>query len=421
MNPLLTATHLVDWADERRAQDMLPLLIGRLVLAAVSPLRIDFPSGDSVNRPGYDGFLQTVEGAPLVPAGQSVWEMGTDQNPAKKANGDYATRKADPGGVMPAETTFVFVTARRWQGKAEWAEEKRAEGVWLDVQAFDAVDLEQWLDRCPAVAAWAYRQIRLGTPDGLRDLEEVWELWAMRTTPSVTPALFTAGRDEGVDRVRNWLTGPAACLRVRADSADEAVGFIAAVVQSLDPQTRDHINTRAVLVTSPDAWRAVASGRTPSILIAGSPELGSEPQAVTRGHRVAVAYGNDSVGVAVDVCLPPLRRNALETALRGMDVPDERCRELAAESRGRVAAVVDLLGGGVRAPHWAAPAVASQLIPFLLAGSWSQTPGDLDAVGQLARLTPDELSQRLARWANETDPPLRLVAGMWEWVSRQRA
>ena len=398
---------------------MLPLLVRRLVLAAVDPLRIDIASGDSVNRPGYDGVLQTVEGAPLVPAGQSVWEMGTDQTPASKANGDYKVRTAKPGAVAPGETTFVFVTPRRWQGKADWAAEKRAENVWRDVQAIDAVDLEQWLDRHYAVAAWARRQI-VGTPDSLRDLEEVWELWATRTTPALSPALFTAGRGEAADRVRGWLAGPPACLRVRADSADEAVGFVAAVVQSLDLQARDHVRARAVLVTTPDAWRAVAGGRVPHAIIAGSPGLGAEAPAVTRGHRVVVAYGNESAGVAVDVVLPPLRRNELEDALREMNVPDERRRELAAESRGRIAALVDLLGGGVAAPHWAAPAAAPQLVPFVLAGSWSQTPGDLDAVRRLARVTADEVAERTARWANETDPPLRLVGGMWEWISRRR-
>jgi hypothetical protein len=70
---------------------------------------------------------------------------------------------------------------------------------------------------------------------------------------------------------------------------------------------------------------------------------------------------------------------------------------------------------------WAAPAEAPQLVAFLLAGSWGQNPDDLWAVARLARTSPDEVVQRLSRWANETDPPVRLVGGMWEWISRQRA
>ena len=76
MNPLLTATQLQHWADEHRSQDMLPLLMRRLILAIINPLKIDFPSGDSINRPGFDGVLQTIDGELLIPAGQAAWEMG---------------------------------------------------------------------------------------------------------------------------------------------------------------------------------------------------------------------------------------------------------------------------------------------------------------------------------------------------------
>ena len=72
MNPLLTATHLVRWADERRSQDSLPLLVRRLIVASTNPVRIDMAAGDSVTRPGYDGIVQTVVGTSFVPPGQSV-------------------------------------------------------------------------------------------------------------------------------------------------------------------------------------------------------------------------------------------------------------------------------------------------------------------------------------------------------------
>jgi hypothetical protein len=420
MPPLLTATHLVRWADERRAQDMLPLLIRRLIVASANPIRIDFPAGDSVNRMGYDGFLQTVGGTAFVSAGQSVWELGVGQNPAQKAELDYTTRTAAPVSVTPAETAFVFVTPRRWQGKTAWAQSKQAENVWAEVRAYDADDLEQWLDQTHPVAAWGRRHIA-GAPEGLRDVEEVWELWSLRTSPPLSLGLFLAGRDTAAERVRAWLAGPASCLRIRSASADEAIGFLAAVVEALGEPERERVRSRSVLVLTPDAWRAVAGQATPVILLATCPALGSDAQAVARGHHVLLAYGNDAAGVAVDVELPHLRRQPLEDALRGMGVPDERARDLAVESRGRIAALVDLLGGGTAAPHWAGPALAPQLVPLLLAGSWSQTEGDAEAMRRLTRLDGDGFSSLLSRWVNETDPPIRLVGGMWEWVARQRA
>jgi len=43
--------------------------------------------------------------------------MGVDRKPKQKAEGDYAKRTADPGGLATRETTFVFVTPRRWPEK----------------------------------------------------------------------------------------------------------------------------------------------------------------------------------------------------------------------------------------------------------------------------------------------------------------
>jgi hypothetical protein len=48
----------------------------------------------------------------------------------------------------------VFVTPRRWRGKENWVTECNAEGIWKRVLAYDADDLETWLESAPAVHAW---------------------------------------------------------------------------------------------------------------------------------------------------------------------------------------------------------------------------------------------------------------------------
>jgi hypothetical protein len=418
---LLTGTHLARWAEERRAQGMLPHLVRRLILATTDPiLRIDFPAEDAVNRPGYDGFLQTVSGNTFTPPGQSVWEMGVGQEPRQKANSDYASRTSDPANVVPGQTTFVFVTPRRWQGKTDWAAEKRAENVWADIRAYDADDLEQWLETAPAVAAWACRLIHR-LPDGLRDLEEVGEEWAGRTNPPLNPEILLAGRGDCAERVRGWLAGPPLVLSLRAYSSEEAIAFFASLVARQDDLVRERTRSRAVVVTTPEAWRGVAGGNPPLILIA-PPAIGSPQQAVRRGHHVLVAYGNDAGGLPVDVDLPRPGRRELEAALAAMGVPDGRARQLACESKGQITALLDLLGPGpVCNPPWATPAAAPALVPLLLAGAWSQAEGDAEAVAQLAHASPEELARLLARWANEADPPVRLVSGVWQWLSRKRA
>lgn len=287
------------------------------------------------------------------------------------------------------------------------------------MRALDAVDLEQWLDRCPAVAAWAARQVA-HAPDGACDLEEVWERWAGRTIPRLAPEVLTAGRAVQADLVRRWAEGSPALLRVGAETADEAVGFVAAVLQTLEPAARDRALARALVAATPDVWRWVTGQPTPVVVVAAAP-FGAERRAVDRGHHILVAHGNDAAGVSADIRLSHLRRDDLEAALRGIGLGYERARDVAAESRGRVTALTDLLGGASVPPHWAAPASGPELVPLLLAGAWSDTPHDTGAVARLARAAPDDIARRLSQWANVPDPPVRLVAGVWEWVSRQRA
>ena len=419
MNPLVTATDFVQWADRRAAQGELPLLVRRLVRASVTPQFIDFPAGDSVNRPGYDGVLRVVEGTTYVPAGQSVWEMGTDREPGSKASSDYRTRTADPGTVNPAETTFVFVTPRRYQRKAEWVAERVAEGRWADVRFYDADDLELWLEDCPAVAVLARHQIG-GLPEGIDTLEECWRAFALRTNPHLSPALLTAGRDAEVARVRQWLDLPPSCLRIRATSTDEAAGFLGAVVQACEEELRETVHSRAVVISSSATWRSVTGGGARRVVVTDQPEQARDYQAaVGRGHHVALLYGNDSTA-RVDIDLPPLRVWDVPGVLREMGVGWDRSYDLARESRCRIPALVELMEGSGGQPAWAAPATAVQLVPFLLAGSWADNDADSDEVARIGRMTRCEVDQRLSRWANDSDPPVRRVATTWEWVSRQR-
>ena len=113
-----------------------------------------FPSGDSVYMHGWDGQTNAEFASAHVAAGWTGWEIGVDQAVKKKADSVYDDRVKNPYGLSPAETTFLFVTPRRWaQGKA-WEAKRKAENRWRDVRVLDAVDLVQWIERHPGVALW---------------------------------------------------------------------------------------------------------------------------------------------------------------------------------------------------------------------------------------------------------------------------
>ena len=116
----VNATDITIWANSRASQDTLSKLVRRLVHATVQGVRkISFPAGEGVQLGGWDGIVEAQTGTAFVSAGTSGWELGTSEDVLKKANSDYKKRTADPLGLDPIKSTFVFVTARRWGGQSK--------------------------------------------------------------------------------------------------------------------------------------------------------------------------------------------------------------------------------------------------------------------------------------------------------------
>ena len=135
----INGTDLARWADLRDCQEKIPEVLRRLVHSTITkPQRVEFRSGEGVQLPGWDGIVETTEGNSWVPVGVSCWEIGTGEPPKAKAGADYEKRKNDPLGQVPLQTTFVFVTPRRWAGKTDWANKRRSEQHWADVKVYDA-------------------------------------------------------------------------------------------------------------------------------------------------------------------------------------------------------------------------------------------------------------------------------------------
>src|SRR5581483_5224689 len=237
LETLVTGTDLHHWANFQEARFRLPLLMRRLMHATVERIqRIGFPAEEGVQLAGWDGIVVVEQGNAFVPDGCSVWELGTDRNIKSKADKDYEKRCGDPLGLDPATTSFIFITPRRWGGKggkggkADWVAERQKEGVWREVRAYDADDLEQWLELAPAVHIWL--SILLGKhPEAAEDIASFWADWSEATKPKLHPRLLTTGRDDAVRTVIEWLGKPASTLALQGDTREEAQAFLAATLQ----------------------------------------------------------------------------------------------------------------------------------------------------------------------------------------------
>jgi hypothetical protein len=415
----ITAGDIKTWitGNQRHCAQTLPELIRRLILATASTIEeIEFPSGDSVSHSGWDGRLTTPVVSPLFPAGTSVWEIGTEASPGKKAEDDYTKRTADPLGFVQKDTSFVFVTPRAWPSRVKWQNDKRATGVWRDVRVIAADGLEQWLDLAPAVALWLGRQIK-GLTDSIRDIEGFWEEWSAATDPKMTTELVLGGRRKELEHLQQWLKQKGSILEVRGDSPDEPFAFLYTVVMSLPEVERVRALSRCVLVENVQQLRSCASTfQNPLIIVAPADCRDAAGFAVDKGHHVFLSADSHSIDVRsnmMDLSRP--RREVVEKELQASGLSEAAAGKIARDF-GRSIPVLrrQRFRSSARTPVWSDDKSASSLVPLLFSGAWDEKKeGDRKLIDSLSGRTHEEYIKALKPFLKVDDSPIRNVGSVW--------
>ncbi len=410
----ITAEQIAGWAATNiDARGHLPVLLRHLIHSTGRELRrVDLPGFDNAQRHGWDGWVEAEAATAWVPAGLSGWEFGVNQRPRKKAESDYHARLGMLTPTERADCTFVFVTPRNWPGKNEWAKSKDTSGDWKAVRAFDASDLEQWLERTVEPRIWLAGKLRIPRT-GFRTIEECWDRWAADSAPPMTPAIFGPSLTRHRRTFREWLIAPPdRPFTVAADSKEEAVAFIACLLRQddLPAGSRD----RAVLFESADTLRLLAPSSSPFIPVVCSEDTERGIGDVYRRRHCIVVRPRNAVDREPDIAVELLSHEAFENALADMGITErERVDRLARESgrsptvlRRRLSKV-----DAIRTPPWAGEsAVARRLIPMTVVGAWhAGSHADRDILAALAGSPYQEIEDGIADLLRDDDRPIWCV------------
>ena len=394
----IKARQIEGWAGaDIDARQCLPVLLRQLIHATGRDLcRVDLPGFDNSQRHGWDGWVEAEAATPWVPAGRSGWEFGVGHRPRDKAEQDYQVRLAMLTPEKRADCTFVFVTPRNWSCKNEWAEGKNASGDWKAVRAYDASDLEQWLENTVAPRIWLAGKLGMPTT-GFQTIEQCWERWAAGSEPPMASAIFKPSLDRHgrdlPDRQPNdfhaWLAArPDRPFTVAADSIEEAVAFIACLLREDDMPIG--ACDRAVLFESASTLRLLAPSSSPFIAVVCSQETERVIGEVYRRHHCIVVHPRNVVDPKPDIALDLLDHDSFMNALAAMGIDLDRAEQLERESgrsptilRRRLSKI-----DAIRKPQWAGDAqTARELIPMALIGAWNaQSSADREVFEVLAVL-----------------------------------
>lgn len=414
------ARELDRWADRHEADGSLPRLLSDLIRAThQAPVRLRFPSEESVNQPGWDGWTETGLASEYVPKGQTGWEVSVQrQGIIGKASDDYRKRTAAPLPLDPAAGSFVFVTLRRWSGKDRWVQARRQEGNWREVHAYDADDLVHWIEQAPAVGRWLATRLGKRT-EGTLELETVWQEWSQATQPALTPALARCDRDTDAAEVQRWLESGPAVLSLQATTTEEVLAFFHAVLSTLPPERAAEVRARCLIATTASAARTLAESLTPLIVVLTEPEPGLAARLVQGGHHVLNAYDDRPVAGSEVRRLARPSRAGIATALIDAGIAKPAAERLARDCARNLAVLRRLITAAPgRAPAWAQAAPPRALLAALLAGGWDESrEGDRARLADLADQPYAALTADLAGLVGDLDQPLRKVGSIWRVAS----
>ena len=129
-------------------------------------------------------------------------------------------------------------------------------GEWVEVRAYDADDLEQWLEQSPAVALQFAEELGIAGP-GVESIVKHWEGWSQQSDPSISAEAFFIDREGTreqfiMDLRRQVEVGQPKPYAIRADSVDEATAFVCAVLLA-----HEDLSAASLVVTEPSGWRFV--------------------------------------------------------------------------------------------------------------------------------------------------------------------
>ncbi len=408
------------WADKLEAKGLLPVLVRRLINVTSTLTELAIRGADSINLPGWDGTLNVATGNAWVPVGQSRWEMGCSADVAGKARDDFKNRTDETSREVAANWDFIFISPCRWAGKHEWREKAAAVTHWRSVRAYDADDLEAWLEAAPSVALWFGELLGLRGP-GIESIDSYWDTWRGQTKARLTIEAISAGRESCVGAFRDSLSKTPVLIVLEADSTEEAVAFACAQLLVLGQADS------AACITSPEGWSYVDANPQLRILVAASPEIAARRSAKEGSILIVPVNIGDrpeyfsplaaQAAEAQRVVLDRPDAESFEKALVGLGEDESDAARLT-RSTGRSWSVyrrVMAVNPAIAQPAWMKDAAARSLTAIVLVGGWNEAKaGDVACLEAVTGKKYEDLERELVHIAHLDDSPVLKIGTIWK-------
>ncbi|WP_196798052.1 hypothetical protein [Colwellia sp. PAMC 21821] len=385
-----------------------------MIFASASLTELAVPAGDSIYRPGWDGYINAISKVPWVPSGISCWEIGCNKSIKAKAEEDFNKRVKGLPKEFRVKHTYVFVTPRRWHKKNEWLEEKRKLCDWKQVCIIDADDIEAWLEQAPSVALEFSEQLGL-SGDGIESINRYWNNWSEQSRIPITVKAMLAERELAQKELITQIENNKSIVTVEADSREEATAFACAAL------LEHSINAQVICITAKIGWRFVDVNPHINIVVCSEPESAKtiSPKA-GQTLIVPICHGdnlNRNANTESCVSIPRITPSQFEKTLIDLGEEESDAKRYST-SIGRSWSVYRRTTAKnplVASPSWLMNIDFECLSVLMLVGAWnSNSTGDKAVVESMSGLPYEKFEQQLRQIVGLDDSPIIQIGSVWK-------
>ena len=335
----ISALQVQQWGESRIAEGELPALVKRLIRSELFIADgIRAPSDERIVERGPDIAVSTGLRTRHIPAGRSVWEVSTENNPSRKAGKDLKRRRV-PSGWQRDTTSFVFVTTEFWAGGNDWAyqhmKDAANEDRWKSIKVLDASDLQSWTEEWVGVQMWLMDRMGV-VRDGFRWLKADVEEWGAVAKPAVTTNLLESNVKRYFSRWHEWLSQtPSSPFTITGESHGEARLLVQALLEK-EARTPPKRPIEGLCVDTDEALRRLLDAPTDDVVVVPMNSKVRE-LAITHSRTLRVALPTTGTLQVVDpVTVSPPGFSAVEQHLVANGTDSGRAAQIARACGGSV-------------------------------------------------------------------------------------
>lgn len=417
----ISSTDLHTNSGKKEFELILPELIRKLIIASCSSFPdIHIPVGDSIYKPGWDGECNSDERYEYVPQGISLWEWGRDDDFLGKCNEEYKKRTSQTDESVRSNSTFVFVTPKRWvkpkQNKDTKVKSFQSKNEWREVKIYDADDLETWIESHPAIGLWLARKLRLVPPRNIESATDFWNTFTDAKELAFSSELIIAGRNIQKSQIQHFLNGDPGNLEIQASSDSEAMAFIIASAIEKGEEFKEVFFNRAIIIKGKEELREITSNHENLIIIYNSQgnEVIENPTPELNHILNTLDFKISTSGVS----LPIPTGDSFAKSLEGSGLEWEKAYSLSKQCGRSFSALRRILADIPGRISWTENKDLKQLIPiFLLQKIDTRKNGDRQLITKLAQKLFEEYESEIREWSLISDNPVYLISNHWRVVS----